>query len=130
MSAYNDLLFDPPAPVAYLTLRNPANNVIATNVPMLIDSGADVTLLPQAFVDQIGSSPLPGHQYELAGFNGAMSAAPVVQLDLIGFGRTFRGQFLLVDQGWGILGRNVLNAIPLLLDGPRLAWTVVIATGQ
>jgi hypothetical protein len=46
MPAYNDLLFDPPAPVAFLTLRNPANNVIVTNVPMLIDSGADVTLLP------------------------------------------------------------------------------------
>ena len=34
----------------------------------------------------------------------------------------FKGDFLVVDQPWGILGRNVLNAVPLTLDGPRLRW--------
>jgi hypothetical protein len=28
----------------------------------------------------------------------------------------------LLDQPWGILGRNVLNAVSLLFDGPRLVW--------
>jgi len=36
--------------------------------------------------------------------------------------RTFRGDFLAIDQPWGILGRNVLNAISLILDGPRQQW--------
>ena len=48
--------------------------------------------------------------------------APVVRLELRFSRRTFRGQFLLVDQAWGILGRNVLNAVAVLLDGPNLAW--------
>ena len=33
-----------------------------------------------------------------------------------------RGQFLLIDQEWGILRRNILNAISLILDGPDQSW--------
>jgi hypothetical protein len=36
--------------------------------------------------------------------------------------RTFRGQFLLIDQGWGVIGRNVLNFLSLLFDGPSQTW--------
>jgi len=36
--------------------------------------------------------------------------------------RVFQGQFLLVDQDCGILGRNILNLLPILYDGPRLTW--------
>lgn len=61
-------------------------------------------------------------QYELVGFNGSTSFVPVVQLAMSFAGRTFRGQFLLIDQNYGIIGRNILNAVPLLLDGPCLAW--------
>jgi hypothetical protein len=43
-------------------------------------------------------------------------------MELIFCRRTFRGQFLLTDQECGVLGRNVLNAVSLLLDGPHLAW--------
>ncbi len=46
----------------------------------------------------------------------------MVRLELVFAQRTFRGQFLLIDQDWGILGRNVLNNVPILLDGPNLVW--------
>jgi hypothetical protein len=93
-----------------------------SDVPMLLDSGADVSLVPELAVRQIGIVPTPGQQYQLVSFDGTISFAPVVRLELIFCGRTFRGQFLLIDQDSGILGRNVLNALPLLLDGPRLVW--------
>ena len=48
--------------------------------------------------------------------------ATLVHLELVFCQRTFRGQFLLIDQSYGILGRNVLNAVPLFLDGPQLQW--------
>jgi hypothetical protein len=38
-------------------------------------------------------------------------------------GRTFRGQFLVIDEETGILGRNILNTLALLLDGPRQTWS-------
>lgn len=91
---------------------------------MLIDSGADVTLLPQAAVAALDILPLEGEEYALAGFDGTITHASAVRLDVIFAGRVFRGRFLLSDQGWGILGRNLLNAISLLLDGPALTWQV------
>jgi len=122
MPAYDATQFDPPAPLAKVTLRNPGNSAIRPDVPMLLDTGADVTLIPKTTVDLLGTAVVPDRHYELIGFDGNVSLAPVVRLELLFCGRTFRGQFLLVDQSWGILGRNVLNAIPILLDGPLLTW--------
>lgn len=89
---------------------------------MLLDSGADVTLIPQTAVKVLGVAVVPDRRYELVSFDGSASFASVVRLELIFCRRTFRGQFLLIDQAWGILGRNVLNAVSLLFDGPRLVW--------
>jgi hypothetical protein len=89
---------------------------------MLIDSGADVTLIPQVVTGRLAIDIVPNRRYELLGFDGSESSAPIVRLELVFCRRTFRGQFLLIDQKWGILGRNVLNRVPLLLDGPRLVW--------
>jgi len=122
MPAYDATQFQPPAPLAQVTLRNPDTGATLPDVPMLLDSGADVTLIPQAAASQLGVAILPDRRYELVGFDGSTSFAPVVQSELVFCRRTFRGQFLLSDQGWGILGRNVLNNVPLLLDGPHLTW--------
>jgi len=54
MSAYDAALFDPPAPLARVALRNPENLAVLSDVPMLLDSGADVTLIPQASVNRLG----------------------------------------------------------------------------
>lgn len=32
------------------------------------------------------------------------------------------GQLLVIDQEVGILGRNILNTVALLLDGPQQTW--------
>ena len=124
MPAYDKELFAPPAPVAGVTLRDPQSHATLSDVPMLLDSGADVTLIPQFCVDRLGATPAADQYYELMGFDGSTSLAPVVRLEMIFVGRTFKGQFLLIDQPWGVLGRNILNAVPLLLDGPRLTWNV------
>ncbi len=57
MPDYDSENFDPPAPVAYVTLRNPATGVSLSDVPMLIDTGADATLLPQKYIEQLGMEP-------------------------------------------------------------------------
>jgi hypothetical protein len=122
MPAYDATQFDPPAPLARVTLRNPNTDAIQQDVPMLLDSGADVTLIPQAVANLLGVTAASDRQCELTGFDGNSSLAPIVLLELFFCNRTFRGQFLLIDQEWGILGRNVLNAVSLLFDGPRLVW--------
>jgi hypothetical protein len=57
------------------------------------------------------------------GFDGSKSVAQAVQLDLLFLGRAFRGRFLLIDQACGILGRDILNHVAILLDGPQLTWS-------
>lgn len=122
MPAYDANQFDPPAPVAYVTLYHPATGASLSDVPMLMDTGADVTLLSREYVEQLGITPVEGKVYEVEGFGGGIKLVEVIQLELAFLGRKFKGQFLLIDQPIGIMGRNILNALTLLLDGPRGTW--------
>jgi predicted aspartyl protease len=122
MPPYDDRLFAPPAPVLSARLRNPQTGTIVPDVPLLIDTGADVTLLPLGAVNAAGIEQT-GASYELLAFDGRSNSAGVVRGELLMLGRTFRGQFLLIDQEVGILGRNILNALALLLDGPQQTWS-------
>jgi hypothetical protein len=122
MPTYDTARFDPPAPLALVKVSNSSTDVALSDIPMLLDSGADVTLLPQAVAIRLGAATTPDKLYELTGFDGSTSLAPAIRLELTFCRTTFRGQFLLIDQEWGILGRNILNSMPLLLDGPSLAW--------
>lgn len=88
---------------------------------MLVDTGADVTLIPRSSANQIGIAVEQGG-YVLMGFDGSKSLAQAALLHLELLGKTFKGQFLLIDQEWGLLGRDVLNHLSLLFDGPRLTW--------
>ena len=47
MPRYDDVRFSPPAPVAAVTVRVPLTGDAVADVPMLIDTGADVTLTPR-----------------------------------------------------------------------------------
>jgi hypothetical protein len=120
--AYDSSRFNPPAPIAQVTLRNPDTGLSLTDVPMLLDTGADISLIPAFAADAIGLTRIRGKEYELQGFGGGLSTAAATTGELLFCRRTFSGQFLIVDEPVGILGRNVLNAIPLVLHGPRLEW--------
>jgi len=121
MPAYDDRLFSPAAPVVRVTLRNPQTGQNKSDLPMLIDSGADVTLLPKSAIHSLGLG-LSGASYELIAFDGTASVSGAVRAQLVLLGKTYRGQFLLTDDEVGILGRDILNHVCLLLDGPGLRW--------
>ena len=122
MPAYDASLFDPPAPLAMVTIRSPTTGVSVDNVAMLIDTGADVTILPRAPVERLVETAERVGRYELEGFDGTRSLASAVRLELQFLGKVFRGQFLIVDGSHGILGRNVINSLSLIMDGPKLIW--------
>ena len=124
MPRYNEADFDPPAPVAWVILRDPGTGATLGGVPMLLDTGADVTLVPRSSIAELEMTPTDTVDYELIGFGGQHSSAQAVYLEMRWENRTFRGLFLIVDQAWGILGRNVLNTINIALDGPNLTWTI------
>ena len=116
MPPYDTLHRDPPAPIARVTLRNPQSEATVRDVLLLMDTGADITLLPRTAVERLGVPLLADQQYELMGFDGSRSVAPVVILDLVFLLRAFRGRYLLIDEERGILGRDILNHVNLLLE--------------
>lgn len=125
MPAYDSAAFRPAAPVAFVTVRSSTNGASATDVPMLIDSGSDVSLLPRDFIVGLIGAVQESAHYEIEGFDGTKSVAPAVQVEIEFLGKLFRGQFLIIDGRMGIMGRNVLNSIRLSLDGPALTWSEV-----
>jgi predicted aspartyl protease len=122
MPSYDAAHFDPPAPVARVTLRNPHNRATVSDVLLLLDTGSDITLLPRTAVESLGVPLLAGQQYEVMGFDGSKSFAPVVMLDVLFLQRAFRGRYLLLEAERGIMGRDMLNHARVLLDGPRQQW--------
>ena len=53
MPAHDDNV-SPPAPIARVGLRHPESGESVADIPMLIDSGADATLLPRSAVATLG----------------------------------------------------------------------------
>ena len=122
MPTYDAELFEPPAPVARVTLRQYENGGSLSDVPMLIDVGADITLVPVSAISILNIPIETGDGCKLKGFDGTVTTSQVVQLDLVFLRRKFRGRYALTDEECGILGRDVLNHLSLLFDGPRLTW--------
>ena len=122
MPKYDTENYNPPAPVAYVTLRNPTTGEILPNVPCLIDTGSDTTLLPSEAVRKLGIDSEHDTKFEVQVFDGDTKFLKVVKLELQVLDKKFRGEYLLIDRPIGILGRNVLNNLRILFDGPRREW--------
>ncbi|MGA2060188.1 MAG: retropepsin-like aspartic protease [Thermoguttaceae bacterium] len=122
MADYDGKQFDPPAPVAIVTIRTLDRSHSRSDVAMLIDSGADVTLIPKACAENLELEGATEVGLHLQGFDGGTIAVKVVEAELVFLGRNFHGHFPLIHGECGILGRNVLNNLSLVLDGPRLCW--------
>lgn len=129
MIPYDGQSYQPPAPVAFLTLRTlDGRDQTLSNVPVLIDTGADVTLLPRWAVEQLGLIPLADGSVKLAWFDGSIRSIDSVELEASFHGGRFQGRYALIDQPHGIVGRNRLNHFRLLFDGPARSWQRVKAS--
>jgi predicted aspartyl protease len=114
--------FDPAAPIARVDWKNLETGSIISDIRMLVDTGAESTLVPRSVVSQLGLVPNENQSYKLIGFDGSTSYACTVLLMLL-LGRVrVQADFPVIDQDYGILGRDVLNLIRLDLDGPHLIW--------
>jgi hypothetical protein len=122
MPAFNSTDFHPPAPIALVEVRESRSLVLLPNISMLVDTGADVSLLPRASITSLlpTSSELP--LYELEAFDGTKSYAPAINCEVRFLGKLFRGQFLVIDGHYEVLGRNILNNLTIAFHGLALFW--------
>jgi hypothetical protein len=128
VTPYDQLRYQPPAPIALLTLKTlDGRELSISNVPALVDTGADVTLLPRWAVEQLGLNPEVEGSVTLAWFDGSVRAAETYTVAVSFQGGRFQGKYAVIDQPHGILGRNILNHFRLLFDGPAKTWQRVAA---
>lgn len=60
MQPYDAVLFKPPAPLARIRMRRSGSTDTLDDIPMLLDSGSDVTLIPKAPALALGVAINPG----------------------------------------------------------------------
>ena len=109
MPQYEGDDYSPPAPIARVTVRAAGHTDAISDVPLLIDSGADVSLLPADVVNTLGIERLDSELFQLQAFDGTLSFAEAVVADVILCRKVFRGRFLVTSDSNGVLGRDILN---------------------
>lgn len=119
MSQPYDASFPSPFPVLPVVLRQIDGGARTTLVSALVDTGADVTIAPASLLKTVGAEEIfNGH---LRAHWGGRRPVTVFLVDLEIEGLILPGVEVVGDeQGQDILlGRNALNKLILLLDGPR-----------
>jgi len=115
---------EPPAPFVHVSLKCVETGKFVDNLPALIDTGADRTVIPRGLVDLLALVPL--EDVRVAGLGGQVFSALTYKVDLTI--RTLSPQKAVLiahdEEPFVLLGRDVLNRHRLLLDGPGLALEV------
>lgn len=114
----------PPAPFVYVSLRNPVTGVEQHNIPAQLDTAADRTLLPADVVQALAltqSGTIP-----IGGVGGTIQAMPCYLVEVIIHDLPVQTVEVVASAGesWILLGRDVLNAFRVLLDGPGLSLEI------
>jgi len=115
-----DASLDPPAPVIPVRISSPVGDE-AVMLPMLVDTGADCTLVPARIVRRLGLPRIDA--IGVTGVGGATKRAMVhaASVELGGL-RVLARIVAFADEA--ILGRDILNQAVVTLDGPGLAMSV------
>ena len=115
-----DTSLDPPAPVVPVRISGPIGED-AVMLPMLVDTGADCTLVPAPIIRQLGLPQID--VISLSGVGGPRSRAAVHAASVeLGGVRVLARVVAFAEEA--ILGRDVLNRAVVTLDGPGLVVSV------
>jgi hypothetical protein len=114
----------PPAPFVLVKLRDPTTGAEVLDVPAQVDSGADRTVLPVTIVQALQLSVAGA--VTVIGFGGTQITTPLYGVDL-GIHTQPHVAVAVIgspSEPWVLLGRDILNAHRLLLDGPALGLEI------
>lgn len=110
----------PPAPVLSVTLAPPAESPQTGPHNALVETGADGTFVPTVFLEKLGA-PAEYLTNVRSHLGKELRRVSVHKIDIL-FGTLRLPEIEVVGDDWGseiIIGRNVLNKLKLLLDGPN-----------
>jgi predicted aspartyl protease len=108
--------FDPPAPVVPIFVRHaPAANRLLEGK---LDTGADICAIPDVVIAELALPPVG--TVRAAGYAGELRELAVYRVDVLIEGKVHRHvKALSTRRPYFIVGRNILQAYVLRLDGPN-----------
>jgi predicted aspartyl protease len=116
----------PPAPVVDIKLSTMATDATIGPIEALVDTGADATVVPTEYLDRI-KAPIT-IEMQARGKWGGSRRVNLFLVD-VHIGQNVLPHVQVVGDEAGdevILGRDVLNKLKLLLDGPAFVTHVSI----
>ncbi len=113
-----DTSYQPPFPVARVVFYNSEEGLRTTPENALLDTGSDGSLVPIAYLRQILAPVLTDTR--IRSHWGEWRSAQLFVVDLELDDLRLPGVFVVGDEQGDeiVLGRNVLNKLRILLDGP------------
>jgi predicted aspartyl protease len=113
---YDNCHYNPPAPVLPITVHIPGDNTKQIITDALVDTGADITILPKAIIYALRAER--ASTYDVFGINGV----PIGPADSYFLEFEIAGTKKLVEviavSDEPILGRNLINEFIFQLHGP------------
>jgi len=110
--------YEPPFPAAPVVLRNSEEGLRTEKAQALLDTGSDGSLVPIAYLEEILAPPVV--DTHIRSQWGEWRAAQLFAVDLELGSLRLPGVFVVGDELGSeiVLGRNVVNKLRVLLDGP------------
>jgi predicted aspartyl protease len=112
--------YNPPAPILPVSLAAPEEAPQIGPLMALVDTGADGTFIPTAFLEQL-DAPIEYTTNVRTHIGERLRRVFIHQIDLL-INSIRLPNVEVISDDWGseiIIGRNVLNKLELLLDGPQ-----------
>ncbi|MEW5987129.1 MAG: retroviral-like aspartic protease family protein [Chloroflexota bacterium] len=118
-----DQTYRPPFPALTIVLHSDDERL--GPLPALLDSGADVSLIPTGLLEQINAAE--GGEAYLRSHFGERQVVPLYLVSIQVSDQQLPALYVVGDDTGNeiILGRDVLNKLPLFLDGPQQHCTVL-----
>ncbi len=108
--------FNPPAPVLGVSLSSPTSQGEVIKIPAVLDSGADMTVIPQNIVQQLQLKYVD--EISAVGYDGIVKKTFVYSTKII-FENI--GDFIIrvitSDNDHALIGRDIINKWSVLLRG-------------
>ena len=111
---YN-LISDPPAPYSPIWVVNPYEPFSRFSLEAKLDTGADLTALPENVIANL--SLKQADWLKVSGFAGT-ATVPTYEAKVEVAGHDIHLEVVGYSEAYALLGRDFLNHLRLLLDGP------------
>ena len=124
MKASYDTSLLPPAPFLPVRLASLAEHSESVTVQAKLDTGADLTAIPDALIERLHL--MPASEIEVEGYDNRRATLRAYDVNLQIDQLSVVGLLVIgFAEDYVLLGRDVFNRLRVLLDGPALTTEIL-----